>query len=243
MRTGGLQREVVSASLLVLGIAGTAEGQVPVRISGRVMDGALVRRTASVYPEAAQAAGVWGAVVLHAVIDPEGRVDSLEVVSGPEVLRDAALRAVWYWRYRPYQLNGQPRAVDTTVTVKFSPDDPKPAAPPGGGTPTPAARPPSGPIRVSSGVLAGMLLTKVLPVYPDAAWRAHVSGTVTLYARIGTDGRINKLRVLSGPEMLRQSAVDAVSQWTYRPYVLNGEPIEVETTVIVLSPNVGAPPR
>ena len=243
MRTGGLQREVVLASLLVLGIAGTAEAQVPVRISGGVMEGALVRRIAPIYPDAARAAGVWGAVVLHAVIDPEGRVDSLEVVSGPEALREAALKAVWYWRYRPYRLNGQSRAVDTTVTVKFSPDDPKPAAPPGGGTLTPAARPPSGPIRVSSGVLAGTILTKVMPVYPDEAWRAHVSGTVTLYALIGTDGRIKKLKILSGPEMLRQSAVDAVSQWTYRPYILNGEPVEVETTVIVLSPNVGAPPR
>ena len=239
----GRRCEAVLACLLALGTATAAEAQTPVPIASGLMEGALVRRVAPIYPATARAAQVWGSVVLHAIIDPEGRVDSLSVVSGPEALREAALKAVWHWRYRPYRLNGQSRAVDTTVTVNFSPSDPKPAAPPGGGTPTPAARPPSGPVRVSSGVLAGTMLTKVMPVYPDEAWRAHVSGTVVLYALIGTDGRIKKLKILSGPEMLRQSAVNAVSQWTYRPYILDGEPVEVETTVIVLSPNVGAPPR
>ena len=85
-------------------------------------------------------------------------------------------------------------------------------------------------------------MTKVMPVFPDAALRAHVSGTVVLDAVIGTDGWVKRLVVLSGPEMLRQSVVDAISQWTYRPYILNGEPVEVETTVTVESPNMGAPP-
>ena len=238
---GGLRGEVVFASLLTLGIAGAAAAQAPVRISGGVMAGSLMRQVAPIYPEAARAAGVQGAVVLHAVIDPEGRVDSLEVVSGPEILREAALKAVWYWRYRPYQLNGQPIAVDTTVKVKFSLDDPQPAGPPGGGTPTPAGRPPRGPVRISGGVMAGLVLTKVTPVIPEPARSAKVSGLVVLYAVIGIDGRVKSLSVLSGPEILRQPVVDAVSQWTYRPYILNEEPTEVETT-IQLDLEISAPP-
>ena len=241
MRTRGLRCEAMLAGVLVWVIAGAALAQAPVRISGRVMEGALVRREVPVYPDAARAAGVWGAVVLHAVIDPEGRVDSLNVVSGPEVLRDAALKAVWYWKYRPYQLNGRPRAVDTTVTVKFSPDDPQPAGPPGGGTPTPPAKPPRGPVRISRYVMAGLLLTRVAPIYPEEARRHGVSGIVVLHAILGKDGRVFRLSVLSGPEMLRKATLDAVSQWTYRPYILNGDPIEVETTIQLDFQTVASP--
>lgn len=227
----GRQYKVVFASLLMLGTAGMTAAQAPVRISGGVMEEALIRRGAPIYPDAARAAGVWGTVVLHAVIDTEGRVDSLHIVSGPEVLRDAALKAVWYWKYRPYQRNGHPRAVVTTVSVRFSPDDPQPAGPPGGGTPTPAARPPRGPVRISRYVMAGSILTRVEPVYPDKARRLGVSGTVVLRVILGKDGKVSRLSVLSGPEMLRQPMLDAVSQWIYRPYILNGDPIEVETTI------------
>lgn len=229
------------AGLLLLQIIAAAQAQAPVRISGKVMEGALVRRAAPIYPDTARAAGVWGTVVLHAVIDPEGRVDSLNVVSGPEVLRDAALKAVWYWKYRPYQRNGHPRAVDTTVTVKFSPDDPQPAGPPGGGTPTPAARPPRGPVRISKYVMARLILTRVEPVYPEKARRLGVSGTVVLEAILGKDGTVSRLSVLSGPEMLRQPMLDAVFQWTYRPYILNGDPVEVKTTIQLDFETTGKP--
>ena len=87
--------------------------------------------------------------------------------------------------------------------------------------------------RVSSGVMAGMLIRKVVPVYPAVGRAVRVSGRVEMQATISRTGTIENLRVVSGPAMLQQAAMDAVKQWRYRPYLLNGEPVEVETTIDV----------
>jgi protein TonB len=89
-------------------------------------------------------------------------------------------------------------------------------------------------IKISGGVMVGNLLLKTQPVYPPIAKAARVSGTVVLQASISKTGSIENLKVVSGPAMLQQSAIDAVRQWRYRPYLLNGEPVEVETTVNVI---------
>ena len=86
---------------------------------------------------------------------------------------------------------------------------------------------------VSSGVMQGMLINKVIPTYPAIAQAIHASGTVVLQATISRTGTIENLRVMSGPAVLRQAALDAVKQWRYRPYLLNGQPVEVETSVEV----------
>jgi len=90
------------------------------------------------------------------------------------------------------------------------------------------------PIAISSGVATGMLIQKTAPVYPPIARSARVAGTVQLHAIISKSGSIKDLQVVSGPEMLRQAAVDAVRTWRYRPYKLNNEPTEVETTINVI---------
>jgi TonB family protein len=95
------------------------------------------------------------------------------------------------------------------------------------------AQPPK-PVAISSGVATGMLISKMPPVYPPIAKTARVSGTVALQATISKIGTITDLRVVSGPAMLRQAAVDAVRTWRYRPYKLNNEPTEVETTINVV---------
>jgi len=79
-----------------------------------------------------------------------------------------------------------------------------------------------------------MLKTKIDPVYPAEALKKHVSGTVVLGATISTEGLVESLRVISGPASLQQAALDAVRQWSYRPYLLNDTPVEVETTVNVV---------
>ena len=89
------------------------------------------------------------------------------------------------------------------------------------------------PVPVSSGVSEGLLIHQVKPAYPPIALTAHVQGEVILQAVIGKDGSIQNLRVVSGHPMLIKAAVDAVQQWRYRPYLLNGEPVEVETQVRV----------
>ena len=93
---------------------------------------------------------------------------------------------------------------------------------------------PTGPTHISKGVAEGLLIQKVLPIYPPIARAARVEGTVVLAATISSNGIIENLRVVSGHPMLQQAAMDAVKQWRYRPYMLNGDPVAVETTVNVI---------
>jgi protein TonB len=79
----------------------------------------------------------------------------------------------------------------------------------------------------------GLLIQKVTPAYPEIAKLARQQGTVVLHAIIGRDGRIEQLQAISGPPLLIKAAADAVGQWRYRPYILNGQPVEVETQIIV----------
>jgi protein TonB len=105
----------------------------------------------------------------------------------------------------------------------------------GNGGPIVVARPtaPAAPLNISRGVSAGLLLTPLRPVYPQIARTAHISGTVVVTATIDKSGRIVGLQVLSGPPMLQKAAADAVRDARYRPYLLNGQPIEVVTTFSV----------
>jgi len=91
-----------------------------------------------------------------------------------------------------------------------------------------------GPVRVSSITAGASLIRRTLPVYPPIAISLHLEGTVVLQATISKSGAIEDLRVASGPALLQQAALDAVKTWRYRPYLLNGEPVEVETTVNVV---------
>jgi protein TonB len=86
---------------------------------------------------------------------------------------------------------------------------------------------------ISAGVAGGLLIQKTAPVYPQLAKEARISGTVVIQATISKYGTIQNPRVVSGSTMLRQAALDAVKSWRYKPYVLDGEPVEVETTVSV----------
>jgi TonB family protein len=88
-------------------------------------------------------------------------------------------------------------------------------------------------MRVSAGVMRGNLISRVDPVYPAEAKAAHVQGAVILHAVISREGAIDSLQFISGPEALRQSAMDAVQQWRYKPYLLNGKPMAVDTTITV----------
>jgi protein TonB len=88
-------------------------------------------------------------------------------------------------------------------------------------------------IRVSQGVTQGLLIRKIQPPYPAIALAARITGVVELKAIIGKDGTIKELQALSGPPLLIPAAIKAVKQWHYRPYLLNGEAVEVETSVTV----------
>lgn len=148
------------------------------------------------------------------------------------------------------QLNA-PRRIPTTIYKPSAPEPPGngrllvmnngpatgiPGGLPGAGTaPAVVAAPrPHGPIVISKGVAQGLIVHQVMPQYPAIARAMHIGGTVLLQAVITRTGAIDKVRVLSGPAVLQQASIDAVRQWRFRPYLLNGEPVDVETTVSVV---------
>jgi protein TonB len=88
-------------------------------------------------------------------------------------------------------------------------------------------------VRVSSGVSTGLLIRKVPPTYPPLARQARIQGVVILQAQISKEGNIQNLQLISGHPMLAPAAIEAVKQWKYKPYLLNGEPVEVDTQVQV----------
>jgi protein TonB len=89
-------------------------------------------------------------------------------------------------------------------------------------------------IRVGGNVQSAKMIRQVQPTYPQIAKTAHVSGTVLLHAIISKDGSVQELQYVSGPPLLMKAAMDAVREWRYQPTLLNGEPVEVETTISVI---------
>jgi len=113
-----------------------------------------------------------------------------------------------------------------------------------GGIPSAAPPPPPPPprakkeapitrIKVGGNVQGAMIIRKTPPIYPQLAKSARVSGVVHLAAIIAKDGTIQELHSLGGPALLIQAAMDAVKTWVYKPTMLNGEPVQVETTIDV----------
>jgi TonB family protein len=121
--------------------------------------------------------------------------------------------------------------------------DPAPSSTPAPGAAQPASAPKQDlssqtpaekPLRIRGNVAAAKLTHQVPPVYPPIAKTAHISGTVVLHCIIAKDGSVKQVEYVSGPPLLLKAAMDAVRQWTYQPTVLNGAPIEVDTTVTVV---------
>ena len=86
---------------------------------------------------------------------------------------------------------------------------------------------------VGESVMAGRVVSRVPPDYPNTARLARVQGAVQLGVTIGTDGRVQNIQVISGPAMLTKAALDSVAQWVYQPFLLNGQPVVVQTTATV----------
>jgi len=103
-----------------------------------------------------------------------------------------------------------------------------------GGAPPPPKPHQTGPLRVGGNVIAAKIVNRVQPIYPPLARQTRISGTVRLHAIIGKDGTIQSLEVMNGHPLLQQAALDAVRQWRYQPTLLNGEPVDVDTTIDVI---------
>jgi TonB family protein len=209
------------------------------RVSEAAMRSFRTSKVYPVYPPAALKTRVQGTVVLDIQISESGNVESAVSIAGDPTLAATATEAVRQWKYKPYLLNGSPVQVETTVRLNYSlsgendsdgvvsepsPDEALPQIP--------RLAPPQR-IRVSSGVAQGLLATKVSPLYPREAREQYVQGVVLLKVNIDKEGNVYKVELISGHPLLAPAAIDAVKQWTYKPYLLNGIPVEVETQVQV----------
>jgi len=197
-----------------------------------------VEKVDATYPPPAIRQRIEGIVVLDVRIDASGDVENATLISGHPTLAPAALEAVKQWRYKPYMVDGVPGAVETTAQLEFRVSQ--------NGQdgiitePTPPAKFPTAPdngspqrVRVSAGVLQGLLVRKVDPEYPPEARAQNIQGIVLLRVRIDKEGSISRLDIVSGPAELHDAAMEAVRLWKYRPYLLNGVPVEVESQVQV----------
>jgi len=208
-----------------------------------------IRIQKATYPEEAREKQLQGQVWVKFSVSESGDVTGVEVISGDPVLAQAAADAAKKWKFKPFIKNGKPIAVTTKIPFDFAfsstVSDTREAEPVAQQNPAPGQPPAPGEaangvhlatpqrVRVSQGVSTGLLLHKVNPIYPEEAKRAGIQGTVVLKAEISKEGRIADLQVISGPEELAAAAIGAVQQWRYKPYLLMGNPMVVETTIQV----------
>jgi TonB family protein len=177
----------------------------------------------AVYPAEASNQEMQGRVWVHLTIDEAGNVVSIEPVSGEGPLLAAAMAAMKQWKFEPYIQNGHAVQVSTKMYYDFAFSNK-----------IQDKQAPSTPIELAPGVSQGLLIHKVVPVYPSDARRKRIQGTVALKAIIGKDGMVKNLHVVSSPSNdLAQAAKEAVEQWRYRPYSIAGESVEIDTTINV----------
>jgi TonB family protein len=224
------------SALLIFALLAASQDvpQAPIQVPPNSSPTLLVRKVAPVYPPLARQARIQGTVVLGIVINKDGEVRNVQLVSGHPMLAPAAIEAVKQWRYRPYISEDKPVDVETVVRVGF-----RMADGPETGSPR-TSKQGSGPrvgapqlVRVSERIMQGLLEHKVDPEYSADAKEKHVEGTVVLNVDIDDEGNVGRVELISGNPMLAPAAMDAVLEWTYRPFVLNGVAVPVETTVQV----------
>jgi hypothetical protein len=195
-----------------------------IRVGGDAQATKLIKRVEPAYSPLVHPVRIQGVVRFNATIGTDGHVRDLQVISGHPLPIRAAKEAVQQWVYRPTLVNGKPVEVSTEIDFPFNLSEDTSAS---GGSEAP---PPPTRVHVGSNVQAAMLVKSVEPVYPRDVW---VEGTVRFTAIIGMDGHIQNLQLISGPPQLAPAAVNAVTQWVYRPTMLNGKPVEVVTTIDV----------
>jgi TonB family protein len=212
----------------------------PVRISNGVMAGQIVSRVNPVYPQEAKEKGIQGAVVLHAIIGTDGTVQELTVISGPPELQASAIEAVKQWVYKPYLLNGDPKEVETTITVNFALDNTPQAMndataqnPPSRTDEYALAKEPDV-YKVGGSVHPPVLISAPDPEYTEAARQAKLSGNVIVGLVVDSSGEPQNVRVVRGlGNELDEKAVEAVQQYKFKPATKDGEPVSADLKVEV----------
>ena len=191
-----------------------AEG--PVRAIGEIRPPRLIKQVDPVYPAIARQARVEGIVILEATTDIYGRVMSLKVLRSIPLLDQAAIDAVRQWVYEPMIIQGNPREIVFTTTVRFTLDD--------------RSMGPQTSISISPGGAPTALkkIKEVQAVYPETALRVNAQGTVVLEGTIDETGKVAAVKVLRSVQpALDRAAENAVKQWAFEPVLEGGKPISV----------------
>jgi TonB family protein len=174
------------------------------------------------YPKVTLDSHEGGLVSALILVGKDGHVERVMATDGPPSLLQVSTDAIQRWTYQPVLVDDQAVRAMSTVFLSFMP---------GAEGVEPTVR--HVPFLPRTGVAQNSLLTKVEPVYPAAAKKKHISGTVVMHALIGEDGKVQNLDAISGPAELRGAAIDAVRKWTYKPMVFNGNPTPWETTITI----------
>jgi outer membrane biosynthesis protein TonB len=250
------QSPAAVSKLVPTGDVGTRSN--PMVVVESVAAAQLRKHMATEYPQAAIDAKISGNVKNQALIGKGGMVIASRVVWGPQELRAAAQAAVAHAQYTPLTLDGKPIYMATTVRLVFAMDasTTRPTKKMGeliaqtgqaadadalrADLPfsslvrTPGADKPTMADDVKYNVTAAKLIHYEKPFYPPAMRDAHVQGAVILHGIIQKDGTMTDLRYVSGPQLLAPAAIDAVKKWRYAPTILGDEPVDVDTTVMVV---------
>jgi TonB family protein len=191
-----------------------------------------IETSEAVYPPAAKEQRIQGRVVGMILVSETGGVESVQIFKNDPLLTAAAEEAAKKWKFKPVLKDGKPVPVIARATFNFVLSD-NPQGPNDVAANLDRVTDFPQQVRVSSGVMQAMVLRKVSPSYPEKARKARIQGTVMLHGRVNKDGTIADLQVVSGPEALVPAAMEAVRQWQYRPYLLMGRPVDVETELQV----------
>lgn len=191
----------------------------------------LLKSVPVTYPASAQAAGIQGYVVIQIATNENGDVEKTDIVRGNPALADAAVDSLKQWKFQPFIKDRNPVNASIVLGFQFEIADGqctngvKQAT-----VTTPAERP----VQVAGKDMKPFICKKVEAVYPKMAELAKVQGDVVMGATITKGGLVENLHVIAtASPLLNQSAIDAVRQWRFHPYLVSGEPVEVQTTISV----------
>ena len=210
-----------------------------IQLSAAEADKLLVERVAPQYPQAGIENQIQNNELLSLQIDEQGNVADAQVKSGHPFFGPASLDAVRQWKYRPYLVHDSPVRFETTALIAYrfsgSNNIPSINMPVSVVAMSLADRAPTDSrlLQLGSNQLEKILVNRIEPQYPEMAKNQHIQGDVVLYVRVDKQGHVASVNAVSGRNVLLQAAIDAVHQWTYKPFEVRGETVEVEGTVLL----------
>jgi protein TonB len=233
--------EEAPAEKALSGKVETSEEIEPIRATEDIKPPKLIKKVEPIYPEVARQARVEGVVILEATTDIYGRVQRVRVLRSIPLLDKAAIDAVKQWVYEPMVVDGDPKGVVFTVTVRFMLDDEKKedkdklVSKVVGTIPlegvTDEVQPP---VKAEGDITPPKIIKRVEPVYPEEARKEGIEGEVILEVQTDIYGRIKRAKVVQSVDPhLDKAAVDAVRQWVYEPKIVEGSPRGVIFSVTV----------